>query len=79
MKTQKTTRNMKQNLVCVLTGLIIIGLLGMASISLAAGGTWTKKSDMPTPRHGFSTAVVGGWIYTIGGRIAPELEGDLPP
>ena len=28
---------------------------------------WTKKTDMPTPRHDHSTAVLGGKIYVIGG------------
>ena len=72
MKTPKTIRNMKRNFICILTGLILTGLLGMASISPAAGGAWEKKTDMPTPRHGFATAVVDGWIYTLGGRIGPE-------
>ena len=29
--------------------------------------TWTRKTDMPTARHGLSTAVVDGKIYAIGG------------
>ncbi|MBI1925877.1 galactose oxidase, partial [Candidatus Poribacteria bacterium] len=29
--------------------------------------TWTKKSDMPTPRWGLSTVAVNGKIYAIGG------------
>jgi RNA polymerase sigma factor (sigma-70 family) len=31
------------------------------------GGTWTKKADMPTARNSFSTSVVDGKIYAIGG------------
>jgi len=31
------------------------------------GGIWAKKTDMPTPRLFFSTSVVDGVIYAIGG------------
>ena len=30
-----------------------------------------KKTEMPTPRNDFTTAVIGSKIYTFGGRIAP--------
>jgi len=30
--------------------------------------TWTKKSDMPTPRGNLSTCVLNGKIYAIGGN-----------
>ena len=43
-------------------------LLGMASVSLGAGDTWTAKSPMPTARSLLSTSVVDGKIYAIGGR-----------
>ncbi|MCL4180860.1 MAG: hypothetical protein KJ072_24320 [Verrucomicrobia bacterium] len=33
----------------------------------AAGDTWVRKADMPTPRIGLSTCVVNGTIYAIGG------------
>ena len=33
----------------------------------AEGGTWTKKTDVPTARWGASASVVDGNIYTIGG------------
>jgi len=33
------------------------------------GGTWTKKSDMPTPRTMVDTCVVDGKIYAIGGCL----------
>lgn len=32
-----------------------------------ATDTWTKKTDMPTPRWGLSAEVVNGRIYLIGG------------
>ncbi|MBC8427752.1 hypothetical protein H8D98_00675 [bacterium] len=67
MKNQKTTHNQKRNFVWILTILMFIGLLGLASMSLAAEGSWTKKADMPTTRTGFSTSVVNGIIYAIGG------------
>ncbi len=33
------------------------------------GGKWTKRADMPTPRHGLATCVVNGKIYAIGGGV----------
>jgi len=39
----------------------------------AEGGTWTKKSDMPTPRWALSTSVVNGKIYAIGGGDAQDM------
>ena len=55
----------------VLKGVVAVGLLGMASMSLAAEETWTKKTDMPTARFGLSTSVVHGRIYAIGGGQTP--------
>jgi N-acetylneuraminic acid mutarotase len=49
---------------------VMIGLLGMASISLAQGDVWTKKADMPTGRFWLSCEVVDGKIYAIGGAMA---------
>jgi N-acetylneuraminic acid mutarotase len=43
---------------------VVVGLLGMASISLAQ---WTQRADMPTARCTFSTGVVNERIYAIGG------------
>ena len=74
MKTQKTTHKMKRNFIWILTSLMFIGLLGMTSISLAAGGAWTKKADMPTARTDLSTCVVDGKIYAIGGGAGPFLS-----
>ncbi len=37
----------------------------------AEGGTWTRKADMPTARSAFSTCVVNGRIYAIGGCGSP--------
>ena len=67
MKTQKTTRSLKLDVICVLTSLILSGLLGIASVSIAVEGAWTKKGDMPNPRYGLSSSVVNGKIYVIGG------------
>ena len=67
MKTQKTTHNKKRNFVWLLTILMLIGILGLVEMGLAAEGSWTKKADMPTTRTGFSTSVVNGIIYAIGG------------
>jgi N-acetylneuraminic acid mutarotase len=61
---------------------MILILLGIAviffpSISLAQE-PWTEKKDMPTARAGFSTSVVDGKIYAIGGatilsEVSPSL------
>ncbi len=47
--------------------LVLVLALGLASVSLAAEGIWTTKSDMPTGRWELSTCVVDGKIYAIGG------------
>ncbi len=47
--------------------LMLIGLLGLASVSLAAEGTWATRADMPTARWNLRTSVVDGKIYAIGG------------
>jgi N-acetylneuraminic acid mutarotase len=47
--------------------LILASLLSRASVSLAVEDTWTMKTDMPTARYDFSTSVVNGKIYAIGG------------
>jgi N-acetylneuraminic acid mutarotase len=70
MKTQKTTRNMKHYFVWILTSLMFIELFGLAPLSLAGSGVWTKKADMPTTRGVLSTAVVNGLIYAIGGTLS---------
>ena len=58
---------MKREFIFLLTSLMLIGLLGTASMSLGVGDTWTQKADMPTARHSASSAVVDGKIYAIGG------------
>ncbi len=35
----------------------------------STGNYWTTKKEMPTARHGFGAAVVGGKIYAVGGNI----------
>ena len=59
--------NFREPIVWILATLMLIGLLGFSSISLAAEGEWTKKADMPTARDSLSTSVVDGKIYAIGG------------
>jgi hypothetical protein len=51
----------------IVTILMLSGLLGTASVSLGAAGTWTEKAPMPTARIGHSTVVVNRKIYAIGG------------
>ncbi len=38
--------------------------------------TWVKKRNMPILRDGFTTAVVDGKIYVIGGRVLDKKLGD---
>jgi hypothetical protein len=57
--------------VWVLASLMFIGILGLASASLAAEDTWTTKADMPTARGYLATAVVNGKAYAIGGAKGP--------
>ena len=79
MKNPKTTHNKKRNSVWILTILMFSGLLGLADMSLAAEGSWTKKADMPTTRLALSTSVVNAHIiYAIGGVknawVGPDLS-----
>jgi N-acetylneuraminic acid mutarotase len=57
---------MKREFIILLTSLMLIGLLGTASMS-QEDGTWTQKTDMPTARCLAGSAVVDGKIYVIGG------------
>ncbi len=51
-------------------GFLILGILLILNISKGgAEGNWTRKADMPTARSLFSTAVVDGKIYVIGGEV----------
>ena len=50
---------------------MVVGLLGVASISWAGGYGWTTKADMPTARMVLSTSVMDGKIYAIGGMSHP--------
>lgn len=54
---------------------IVWGFISLTSISLAQGNTWTIKADMPTARLGFSTAVVDGKIYAVGGYQEANYPG----
>ena len=67
MKAQEIRRNMERNFIWISAVLALIGLLGLASISLAVEDTWIQKADMPTPRRAFSSSVVDGKIYVFGG------------
>jgi N-acetylneuraminic acid mutarotase len=64
---RKPERIAKMNTQRILKVVVMAGLLSVASTSYAAEGTWTRKADMPTARLAFSTSVVDGKIYAIGG------------
>ena len=58
---------MKRNYIWILTSLMLGGLIGLTSMSLAAENPWTRKADMPVARATHSSSVVNGKIYVIGG------------
>ncbi len=47
--------------------LVLVLVLGLATVSPATEDTWTYKADMPTARGFTSGCVVDGNIYVIGG------------
>jgi predicted secreted protein/N-acetylneuraminic acid mutarotase len=55
------------NSIWILCSLMLSGLLGRTSMSLAAEDTWTYKADMPTARVFTGGCVLDGKIYVIGG------------
>jgi N-acetylneuraminic acid mutarotase len=55
--------------------LILCALLVISVANLTAEENWAQKADMPTQRSYFSTCVVNGKIYAIGGEI--DGFGDL--
>ena len=51
-------------------GILIICALLVTNVGhLAAKGNWTRKADMPTVRSYFSSCVVNGKIFVIGGSV----------
>jgi N-acetylneuraminic acid mutarotase len=54
-------------------------LLGMASICLAQGDTWTQKAPMPTARSFLSASTVNGKIYAIGGSGGTSAVEEYDP
>ncbi|MHC4584537.1 MAG: kelch repeat-containing protein, partial [Planctomycetota bacterium] len=47
--------------------LVLVLVLGLASVSLAAEGIWSTKADLLSRRYVLSSSVVDGKIYAIGG------------
>jgi N-acetylneuraminic acid mutarotase len=70
MKTQQKTITVRGKSISMPWVLILAVLLSQACVNLAAGQAWTKRADMPTPRYDFSTSVVNGKIYAIGGGVS---------
>ena len=52
---------------------VVVLILGLACVSQAAEGIWTKKADMPTARFFLGTCAVDGKIYAIGGALRPHV------
>jgi N-acetylneuraminic acid mutarotase len=66
--TVQKTCNDRQNLIYILSVLMLGILLSISLATTAAEGTWTQKADMPTARFVTSSGVVDGKIYVIGGQ-----------
>ena len=49
--------------------LMLTALSVIKVVNLAAAETWQQKADMPTSRSGFTTCVVKGKIFAIGGTV----------
>ena len=57
-------------------GVLMLWILSVIKVlNLAADGAWEQKANMPTLRSGFTTCVVNGKIFAIGGYV--EGLGDL--
>ncbi|MDE0011442.1 MAG: hypothetical protein OXU36_09860 [Candidatus Poribacteria bacterium] len=51
-------------------GILTLWALSVINVvNLAADGTWEQKANMPTSRSGFTTCVVDGKIFAIGGEV----------
>lgn len=58
---------MRRSVVYISTGLAILFLLGLTTMSTAQVEKWSKKTDMPTARYLPASASINGKIYVIGG------------
>ncbi|MGW8317413.1 MAG: kelch repeat-containing protein, partial [Bacteroidales bacterium] len=67
MKRSTKSHLMNSPFALMVLSFIVMGLMGMLSITQAQNSSWTQKADMPTARLGLATAVVDGKIYAIGG------------
>jgi N-acetylneuraminic acid mutarotase len=48
-------------------------ILSVVEVYDPASGRWTKAADLAAPRGWFSTSVVNGKVYVVGGHsLAPE-------
>ena len=57
-------------------GILMLWILSVIKVlNLAADGAWEQKANMPTLRSGFTTCIVNGKIYAIGGYV--DGLGDL--
>ena len=56
---------------------LLVLILGIASVSSAEEGTWTRKADIPTARVFAGGCVVDGKIYVICG--APSASSTTEP
>ena len=51
-------------------GILMLTVLSVINVvSLVAEEDWTRKANMPTLRSGFTTCVVNGKIFAIGGEV----------
>jgi N-acetylneuraminic acid mutarotase len=53
---------------------MVVGLLGMASVSLAQSSSWTYATSMPTARNFLGVCTLNGKIYAVGGSTGPYVS-----
>ena len=57
----------------IFIGLILVGLFGSSTVSLA--GKWEEKANMHVGRYTFATSTVNGKVYAIGGQDnSPQIQ-----
>jgi hypothetical protein len=49
--------------------------LSVVEVYDPASGRWTRGRDLATPRGWFSTSIVDGKVYVVGGRSLPPDGG----
>jgi len=56
---------------------LVVGIFRFIMVGIVAAAKWEVISELPTHRNSFSTAVVDGKIYLIGGTLFEHARGVL--